>query len=77
MIIFHCLENGALVRRVAENLQTLPDNMLWADLLSPDSQEERFIESSLGLDIPTREELAEIEDSTAAENSSSRTAGTH
>ena len=63
MIIFHCLENGALVRRVAENLQTLPDNMLWADLLSPDSQEERFIESSLGLDIPTREELAEIEDS--------------
>jgi len=63
MIIFHCLENGALVRRVAENLQTLPDNVLWADLLSPDSQEERFIESSLGLDIPTREELAEIEDS--------------
>ena len=63
MIIFHCLENGALVRRVAENLQTLPDNMLWADLLSPDSQEERFIESSLGLDIPTRQELAEIEDS--------------
>ncbi|AZZ43875.1 magnesium transporter [Pseudomonadaceae bacterium SI-3] len=63
MIIFHCLENGALVRRVAENLQSLPDNMLWADLLSPDSQEERFIESSLGLDIPTREELAEIEDS--------------
>ena len=63
MIIFHCLENGALVRRVAENLQTLPDNMLWAELLSPDSQEERFIETSLGLDIPTREELAEIEDS--------------
>lgn len=63
MIIFHCLENGALVRRAAENLQTLPDNVLWVDLLSPDSQEERFIESSLGLDIPTREELAEIEDS--------------
>ena len=63
MIIFHCLENGALVRRVAENLQTLPANVLWADLLSPDSEEERFIETALGLDIPTREELAEIEDS--------------
>lgn len=63
MIIFHCLENGTLVRRVAENLQTFPENVLWVDLLSPDSQEERFIESSLGLDIPTREELAEIEDS--------------
>tara|TARA_R100000541_G_scaffold2163_8_gene7770 strand:- start:5289 stop:6254 length:966 start_codon:yes stop_codon:yes gene_type:complete len=63
MIIFHCLENGALVRRVAENLQALPANVLWADLLSPDSEEERFIETALGLDIPTREELAEIEDS--------------
>ncbi|HAW22195.1 MAG TPA: magnesium transporter, partial [Pseudomonas sp.] len=48
MIIFHCLENGALVRRVAENLQTLPANVLWADLLSPDSEEERFIETALG-----------------------------
>jgi len=63
MIIFHCLENGALVRRAAQHLQALPDNVLWIDLLSPDQQEERFVESALGLDIPTREELAEIEDS--------------
>lgn len=63
MITFHCLEHGALVRRSAENLQSIPDNVLWVDLLSPDQQEERFIESSLGVDIPTREELAEIEDS--------------
>ncbi|WP_413042664.1 magnesium transporter CorA family protein [Pseudomonas sp. YJ42] len=63
MITLYCLENGALVRRVAESLQTLPDNVLWIDLLSPDQQEERFVESELGLDIPTREELAEIEDS--------------
>ncbi|WP_181296429.1 magnesium transporter CorA family protein [Pseudomonas sp. Q2-TVG4-2] len=63
MITLYCLENGALVRRVTDNLQTLPDNVLWVDLLSPDQQEERFIESALGLDIPTREELAEIEDS--------------
>lgn len=63
MIIFHCLENGALVRRADERLQTLPDNVLWIDLLSPDQQEEHFVESALGLNIPTREELAEIEDS--------------
>jgi magnesium transporter len=63
MITLYCLENGALVRRVVENPQTLPDNVLWIDLLSPDQQEERFVESALGLDIPTREELAEIEDS--------------
>lgn len=63
MITFHCLESGALVRRVVEKPQTLPDNVLWVDLLSPDIEEERFVEAALGLDIPTREELAEIEDS--------------
>lgn len=63
MITLYYHENGVLKRRVAENLQTLPDNVLWVDLLSPDAQEERFIESALALDIPTREELAEIEDS--------------
>ncbi len=63
MIILHTLENGALVRRAAENIQQLPDNVLWVDLLAPDQQEERFVERALGLDIPTREELAEIEDS--------------
>lgn len=63
MITFHCLENGALARRVAENPQVLPKNVLWIDLLMPDLQEERFVEAALGLDIPTREELAEIEDS--------------
>ena len=63
MIIFHCLEHGALVRRAAENLEAMPGNVLWVDLLSPDQHEERFIESALGVDIPTREELAEIEDS--------------
>lgn len=63
MITFHCLENGELVRRAAENLQAIPDNVLWVDLLSPDQHEERLVESALGVDIPTREELAEIEDS--------------
>lgn len=63
MIIFHCVENGSLVRRIAGHPQALPDNVLWIDLLSPDQQEERFVEAALGLDIPTREELAEIEDS--------------
>ncbi|WP_313088697.1 magnesium transporter CorA family protein [Pseudomonas sp.] len=63
MITFHCLEQGALTRRTADGITALPDNVLWVDLLAPDAQEERFIEAALGVDIPTREELAEIEDS--------------
>lgn len=63
MITYHCLENGRLSRHAAQQLDALPANLLWADLLSPTPEEERFVEQALGLDIPTREELAEIEDS--------------
>ncbi len=63
MITYHCLDNGRMVRGVAQQLDALPANLLWIDLLSPDADEERFVEKALGLDIPTREELAEIEDS--------------
>ena len=63
MITYHCLEGPALVRRAAQALDTVPANAVWIDLLHPEPEEERFVEAALGLDIPTREELAEIEDS--------------
>jgi magnesium transporter len=34
---------------------------VWLDLVEPSAEEERAVESALGIDIPTREELAEIE----------------
>lgn len=34
---------------------------LWIDLLNPSTEDERLIESTLGLNIPTREEMQEIE----------------
>ncbi len=63
MITYHCYDKGTLSHQVATELETLPGNVVWIDLLSPTAEEERFIEAALGLDIPTREELAEIEDS--------------
>jgi magnesium transporter len=39
----------------------LPDNALWIDMLKPSREEERVVESALGLDVPTREEIREIE----------------
>ncbi|MCJ0974706.1 magnesium transporter CorA family protein [Pseudomonas sp. PS1] len=63
MITIYSLENGALARQVVDTLDALPDNVVWVDLLSPDQQEERLVEAAVGVDIPTREELAEIEDS--------------
>ncbi len=41
----------------------LPEDFLWADLCEPTPEEERAIEAHLGLDVPTREEMREIETS--------------
>ncbi len=35
--------------------------LVWIDLESPDPAEERAVEAALGLDIPTREDMQEIE----------------
>lgn len=37
------------------------DDVVWIDLLRPSAEEERAIETALGIDIPVREQLAEIE----------------
>ena len=41
----------------------VPDQATWVDLEEPTAAEERLVEQCLGLDVPTREELAEIEPS--------------
>lgn len=41
--------------------ETLLKEAIWIDLLSPSKEEENQVEQCLGLDIPTREEMVEIE----------------
>jgi magnesium transporter len=60
-----------LLRRGAQAFETLspqsgwtpPDDAVWVDLLQPTREEELAVETALGLDLPTREEMAEIEPS--------------
>ena len=40
---------------------TLPTDALWIDLVEPTPEEDRAVEKALGLSIPTRAEMAEIE----------------
>ncbi|HEY2356227.1 MAG TPA: magnesium/cobalt transporter CorA [Phenylobacterium sp.] len=40
-----------------------PDDTIWIDLLNPTREEELAVEDALGLQLPTREEMAEIEPS--------------
>ncbi len=40
-----------------------PADILWIDLFDPSREEEKAVESLLGLAVPTRQEMSEIEDS--------------
>ncbi len=40
-----------------------PDEFLWADLFEPTAEEERAVEALLTVDVPTRDEMKEIETS--------------
>ena len=40
-----------------------PDEFLWADLFEPTVEEEKAVESLLTVDVPTRDEMREIETS--------------
>jgi magnesium transporter len=39
----------------------LPADAVWIDLREPTPDEEQFVETALGIDVPTREEMREIE----------------
>lgn len=41
--------------------ETLPADALWIDMLAPDPIEEQEVEAALGIDVPTRHEMREIE----------------
>jgi len=46
-----------------DKLEAIPPNVQWIDLLNPTREEERLAETVLGQNIPTREEMQEIEPS--------------
>jgi magnesium transporter len=54
---------GCEGRLIDAERQKIPDGAAWIDLEEPTREEERLVESCLGLDVPTSEELAEIEPS--------------
>jgi magnesium transporter len=59
MIRGFVLDSGRL-RLVDDALQSL-DDILWIDVVSPTDEEESVLEQRLGIDVPTREEMEEIE----------------
>jgi magnesium transporter len=55
--------NDALDRHILQTGEAIPADTLWFDLLEPTRSEDKLVEAHLGVEIPTREEMADIEPS--------------
>lgn len=61
--VFQTGQSGGVVIDASEDSAILPAHTVWIDLLEPTRAEEQLVEKALALQVPTREEMAEIEPS--------------
>ncbi|MBS0236059.1 MAG: magnesium transporter CorA family protein [Proteobacteria bacterium] len=57
MIIAYCVVKNKLERLELKPEGKLPEGLIWIDLIEPSAKEERFVETALGINAPTREEM--------------------
>ena len=60
MLSVYIPQGTTLERRIVES-GALPDEAVWIDLVSPTTPEDKLVEELLGVAVPTREEMQEIE----------------
>ncbi len=53
----------SLDRYVLPPATAIPDDALWIDMIEPTREEDKLVEAHLSVEIPTREEMADIEPS--------------
>ncbi len=61
MLSAYGTEKGCLIEFAASAMAAVLPDTIWLDMVEPTDAEEAAVEAALGIDIPTREELAEIE----------------
>jgi magnesium transporter len=61
MLSVYVPHTASLERTTLESGAPLPEAAVWIDLVSPTVQEDKLVESLLGIAVPTREEMQEIE----------------
>lgn len=61
MLSAYGTEKGCLTEFATPATAVAVPDAIWLDLVEPSAEEESIVEAVLGIDIPTREELAEIE----------------
>ncbi|HEX5506935.1 MAG TPA: magnesium transporter CorA family protein [Pseudolabrys sp.] len=61
MLSVYIKRGGALERVPVEQGVAPPDTAVWIDMITPTPHEDRLVESLVGIAVPTREEMQEIE----------------
>jgi magnesium transporter len=61
MLAIYSPQGNCLDRKQIENVSDVPGNALWFDLVSPTHSEDKLVEGAVGIAVPTREEMQEIE----------------
>jgi len=61
MLFVYRPRGNSLERQVVEESAPIPDGAVWFDLVTPTLAEDKLLERALGIAIPTREEMLEIE----------------
>ncbi|MGB9365223.1 MAG: magnesium transporter CorA family protein [Xanthobacteraceae bacterium] len=61
MLFVYLPRGNSLERSVVEESGAIPDGAVWFDLVSPTHGEDKMLERALGIAVPTREEMQEIE----------------
>jgi len=63
MLSTYVAHTKGLARAEASGVQRVADGAIWIDLLEPSLEEERSVERELNIQVPSREEMREIETS--------------
>jgi magnesium transporter len=61
MLSIYVPRGNTLERQVVESTGEIPDGAVWLDLVTPTMPEDKLVEKALGIAVPTREEMQEIE----------------
>jgi magnesium transporter len=61
MLFVYLPRGTSLERQVIDEAGTIPAGALWFDLVTPTLAEDKLLEGTLGIAVPTREEMQEIE----------------
>src|SRR5215217_3853229 len=61
MLAVYVPRGNCLERHPVEELKEVPETAVWFDLVNPTQPEDKLVERVLGIAVPTREEMQEIE----------------